>query len=269
MRHRSLAWWLGAILGVATLVVATAWSAHAGGARTDPQSRSRRPVLVELFTSEGCSSCPPADILLAKLDELQPVPGAQIIVLSEHVTYWDHEGWRDPYSLDSVTDRQNWYGFKFGLGDVYTPQAVVDGSVQVLGSDVNKLLKAVSAAAAEPKAELTISGAAWTPDGIKFEVLQSSLSSTKSKTALEAALAEDVTETAVKSGENAGKTLRNVAVVREFKEIGPGVDGAREISLKVAPEEMKGASGRVRLVVFLTDKRSGHVLGAQEQTIVR
>lgn len=275
MRHRSLASWLGAMLGAAALALFLGWSTRAGVAATDApsdsraQTDSRRPVLVELFTSEGCSSCPPADVLLARLDEMQPVKGAQVIVLSEHVTYWDHEGWRDPYSLDSVTDRQKWYGFKFGLSEIYTPQAVVDGAAQVLGSDGNKLVQAISAATAEPKAELTISDAAWTGDGIKFVVHTAGAATTKLKTTLEAALAEDVTLTAVKNGENAGKTLRNVAVVRDFKEIGPGVEGDGEYSLRLPADEIKGASGPMRLVVFLADKRSGRVLAAQEQTIVR
>ncbi len=269
MRHRNLAWWLGAMLGAASLALFLGWSTRASVAATDAQDGSRRPVLVELFTSEGCSSCPPADLLLAKLDEMQPIPGAQVIVLSEHVTYWDHDGWRDPYSLDSVTDRQKWYGFKFGLSDVYTPQAVVDGTVQVLGSDGNKLVHAIEAAEAEPKADLTISGAAWTEDGIKFAVHQAGAAATNSKTTLDAALAEDVTETQVKGGENAGKTLRNIAVVRDFKEIGPAVDGDREISMRVPAGEMKGLSGPVRLIVFLSDKHSGRVLGVQEETISR
>lgn len=257
------------MLGAASLALFLGWFARAGVAATDAVSGSRRPVLVELFTSEGCSSCPPADLLLARLDEMQPVEGAQVIVLSEHVTYWDHEGWRDPYSLDSVTDRQKWYGFKFGLSDVYTPQAVVDGAVQVVGSDGNKLVQAIQAAAAEPKAELTISGATWTGDGIKFVVRQDGAAATNSKTALEAVLAEDVTVTAVKRGENAGKTLRNVSVVRDFKEIGAGVDGEGEFSLRLPADEIKSASGPIRLIVFLTDKHSGRVVGAQEQTIAR
>jgi hypothetical protein len=268
MQHRSRAWWLGAALGAVTLGLIVGWPAHEGVAATDAQNGSRKAVLVELFTSEGCSSCPPADALLERLDKLQPVQGAQVIVLSEHVTYWDHDGWRDPYSLDSVTDRQKWYGFKFGLSDVYTPQAVIDGAAQVVGSDGNKLLEAVSAAATVPKQDLSIANAAWAGDGVRFVVREANIVPARTNTVLEAALAEDVTETAVKSGENAGKTLRNVSVVRELKEIDAGKSGDRELSLPL-PLEDKGARGPVRLIVFLTDKHSGRVLGAAEQTLAR
>lgn len=263
MGRQSFAWWLGASLGASLISAIAGCPGPLSIAAIDAQASPRQPVLVELFTSLGCSSCPPADVLLAKLDEMQPVSGAKVIVLSEHVTYWDHEGWRDPYSLDSVTDRQRFYGDKFGLKDVYTPQAVVDGAVQMMGTDAGNLVKAVSAAAAEHKQDIAIADAAWTGDGIKFAVHDSQEAAGKAK--LVAALAEDETETSVKKGENAGKTLRNVAVVRVLKEINPG--SADEIALKMPSE--KGPAGPVRLVVFLVDKHNGHVLGAAEQTISR
>ena len=267
MQQRRFAWWLGTATGAAALIAIVGWPARQSLAATDAQSGSRQPVLVELFTSEGCSSCPPADILLAKLDELQPIPGAKLIVLSEHVTYWDHEGWRDPYSLASVTDRQKWYEDKFGLSDVYTPQMVVDGTVQMTGTDVDKLESALKATAAVPKEEITISDAAMTGDEVKFSVHDPDATTDKSKQMLVAALAEDETETSVKSGENAGKTLRNMAVVRVLKEIRSGTEG--ELTLKMPTGRDNPTAGPMRLVVFLVDKHSGHVLGVTEQKIAR
>ncbi len=98
------------------------------------EPNGRVPVLAELFTSEGCSSCPPADALLMKLDKMQPVAGAQIIVLSEHVDYWNSLGWRDPYSSAQFTQRQGMYTHAL-IAENYTPQMVIDGRKEVLGSD--------------------------------------------------------------------------------------------------------------------------------------
>src|SRR5215472_15638798 len=106
-------------------------------------STGRMPVLVELFTSEGCSSCPPADALLGKLDREQPVEAANIIVLEEHVDYWEGLGWHDRFSSAQFTDRQNSYQFRLRFPDPYTPQMIVDGSSQLLGSDSSKVLNAI------------------------------------------------------------------------------------------------------------------------------
>src|ERR1700733_8291674 len=112
------------------------------------ESAARRPVLGELFTSGWCWGWPRVHALLARLDQTQFVPGAQVIVLSEHVTYWNQDGWHDPFSLDTMTARQQEYTERFGIPSSYTPQAVVDGATQVVGSDGRKLAAAVEQAAA-------------------------------------------------------------------------------------------------------------------------
>jgi hypothetical protein len=251
---------MGKVLPNSVLIVFGALVVSAGIAVAE----TRQPVLVELFTSEGCSSCPPADAVLAQLDATQPVAGAQVIVLSEHVTYWDHLGWRDPFSLDAMTQRQQQYAARFGLDDVYTPQVVVDGSAQLVGSDGRGLAQAITRAAA--KSSLSIQNAHWDGGSVHFAVHGSG---TDSGTILVAALAEDAVQSSVARGENAGKSLRHVAVVRVMQEMGTHADDGRALSLKPAAPSQNGATGAIRLVVFLADRHNGHVLAVAEQTIGR
>ena len=230
---------------------------------------ARQPVLVELFTSEGCSSCPPADALLARLDATQPVADAQVIVLSEHVTYWNHDGWHDPFSLDAMTDRQARYVERFGLSSSYTPQAVVDGSAQVVGSNENGLEQVVAHAAASPKEELNIVDAQWSGGVVHFAVRGGS-GAADSKQTLIAALAEDSAQSSVARGENAGRSLRHVAVVRVMQEMAKGSEDGRALTLKApASSQTSAQTTPMRLVVFLTDRHNGHVLAVAERTISR
>ncbi len=248
---------------LAIAVAAGALSLHAIAQASAPAHRE--PVLVELFTSEGCSDCPPADALLAKLDAMQFVPGAQAIVLSEHVTYWNHDGWTDPFSFDAMTARQHRYALQFELSDVYTPQIVVDGAEQFTGSDAVKLSRSVTRAALDHKLDIEIQGAHRAADGsVDFSVH----APTGSKATLVAALAESATRSEVARGENAGRTLHHVAVVRVLKEFGSGSTDGRPLRL-TRPKNLSAetTASPLRLVVFLASHKDGRVVAAAEQTL--
>jgi hypothetical protein len=227
---------------------------------------TRVPVLVELFTSEGCSDCPPADRLLEELDTKQFVPGAQAIVLSEHVTYWNHEGWTDPFSLTDIDERQKDYQGRFRIDSVYTPQMVIDGAAQMVGNNTVEVTRAVASAAATPKKPLTIADAHWDGGSAIFAVHGAGDSGAK----LVAVLAEDATRSEVARGENAGRTLHHVAVLRAIKEFGSnGADGKQ---LRLGGGELshgKGDPVPARLIVFLVDRKTGHVTGVAEQAMSR
>ncbi len=241
--------------------------AQSDESRTAAAPAQRQPVLVELFTSEGCSDCPPADELMAQLDKKQFVTGAQAIVLSEHVTYWNHQGWSDPFSFDAIDVRQQNYAQQFGLGSVYTPQMVVDGAAEFVGSDAAKLNRAVAHAAVTPKLALNIADAHRTADG---SVVFSVRAATRGEATLVAALAENATRSEVARGENAGRTLHHVAVVRVLKDLGSGAADGRPLQLSGAGLSAAENDGEaLRLVVFFVNRSSGHVVAVAEQSIGR
>lgn len=235
------------------------------GQSTSPATAPQRsPVLVELFTSEGCSDCPPADNLLEQLDAKQSIPGVQAIVLSEHVTYWNHDGWHDPFSLDAMTERQQDYDRRFGLDSIYTPQMVVDGTTQFVGNNSKALIDALTNAAKTAKSPVSIENATWDHGDLVFSVHGTVSSHSK----LYAVLAADATHSEVTRGENAGRTLHHTAVVREIKEFGGESSDGRSLKLPEVETNSKGeANGPMRLVVFLVDRKTGHVLGAAEKTL--
>jgi hypothetical protein len=204
--------------------------------------------------------------LLAQLEATQFVPGAQAIVLSEHVTYWNHLGWRDPYSTDAMTDRQQRYATWFALDSVYTPQAVIDGAAEVAGGDAGALSRAVAHATVKPKAELTIDNVQWTEGAVHFTAHSTDGSHAK----LVAALAQDATQSTVARGENAGRTLHHVAVVRVLQEMGAGVADGRALTLKLPSHGISmEKNSALRMVVFLTDHNTGRVVAVAEREITR
>jgi hypothetical protein len=179
-------------------------------------AEGRTPVLLELFTSEGCSSCPPADGLLVRLHQEQPIRGVEVIVLSEHVDYWNRLGWVDRFSSPDMTKRQSWYSMRWPTR-VYTPQAIVDGEQEILGGDGPAIVQLIRQAAKRPKGVVKISHALNEAGG-GFRLNASGLSGHNAKVLL--AIVEDSLETDVQQGENAGRLLRHAGVVRTIVEVG-------------------------------------------------
>jgi hypothetical protein len=206
---------------------------------------SRIPVLIELFTSEGCSSCPPADALLEKLDRSQPVNGAELIVLSEHVDYWNDIGWKDPYSSHEYSERQGAYCARFGRGSVYTPQMVVDGHFELVGSDERGAIEAVENETKFVKAPLSLSAVRFDSNNklsVHVEAGPLGPSTAAHSATLLLAIADDTDESQVSRGENAGRTLKHVAVLRSLVPagtVGKTEKLSRDITLNFSNENRR------------------------------
>ena len=221
------------------------------------------PVLVELFTSEGCSSCPPADRLLVDLDRSQPVPGAELIVLSEHVDYWNSLGWHDPWSSAFFSDRQGRYSDRFGLKSVYTPELVVNGEAEASGNDWSQAKSECQKASGEAKVPVRISAVSVEGGNTLHAHLETdALPPAVKKADLYVVVALDHAESDVKAGENNGRKLAHVAVVESLTKVGSlekGRNFAQDVELKLNP---KAGSGNLRLIAFVQEPGPGRVLGA-------
>jgi hypothetical protein len=242
----------------AALLLSVAASAPRGESSASPEAApappaSPTPVLVELFTSEGCSSCPPAEAVLERLSREQPVAGARIVLLSQHVSYWDRLGWKDRFSSAAATARQEAYGDRLGRGSIYTPQAVVDGAAEVVGSSRAGLLRLVEEAARRPKGSVrfrTLAGdrlaveARWDP-GVPGEVF--------------AAAVIPRAETEVRAGENAGRRLVHASVVRLQWKLGAGRGG---LDVELARPRVPPEAGV--LVAWVQEAGGGRVLAVGE-----
>ncbi len=220
-----------------------------------PVSAQKLPVLVELFTSQGCSSCPPADTLLARLEKEQPVPGVEVIVLSQHVDYWDQLGWRDPFSSAQFTRRQSVYAARLGAQGNYTPQMVVDGKVEFVGSDTRRALIAITEAAKRPKGDVRLTTVDRQPGAW---IIRIDLADAPALVEVMVALVDPNVTIQVPRGENGGRELRHAGVVRTLSSAG-SVAKSGGFSRTVM---LKPSSQNQRAVVFLQAKNQGPVLGA-------
>ena len=256
--------WPLAVLALMLLVFA-----GLGGSQQVPSKNQRTPVIVELFTSEGCSSCPPADALLARLDKTQPIPGVEIIALKEHVDYWDHFGWKDRFSSAQFTARQSDYRQAFGNDTIYTPQMIVDGRTEFVGSAEGRARQAILQAARTPKAAVQLewgpraaAGAAEIPLRVRIEQLGGGTPGDRAEVFL--AITESNLHSDVTRGENAGRKLDHAGVVRVLRMIGNANPGANpafaaQPGVAIAPGWQ---CEDLRAVVFVQERRSRCVLAA-------
>lgn len=235
------------------------------GATSPPAAPARHVVIAELFTSEGCSSCPPADRLLREIASTSPVNTVAVLALEEHVDYWDRLGWRDPFSSPVFTQRQTAYASNpFNNGDIYTPQLVIDGAFQAIGSDRRAAAAAIVAAATRPAAEVRVQVHVEADRAHLELTIEVPPSVQRHGTAdLMVAVAEDGLTSHVGRGENSGLTLEHTGVVRLLTSAGavPADAAARTLTADL-PLRPEWHPERARIVAFLQERSSRKILGA-------
>ena len=231
--------------------------------KTTTEKIGRAPILVELFTSEGCSSCPPADALLMKLKREQATGGAEIIALSEHVDYWNSHAFADPYSSAAFTKRQTQYAKALHLDAPYTPQMIVDGSEEFIGSDDESAASAIAKSMKSAKTKVEADGEVR--DGslqlkIKIAPVLGLPAGEKAEVLL--AFTEDNLHTQVGGGENSGRRLTHVGVVRELKNLGAIPKSAAWETVVTVPLKSNWKRADLQAVVFVQAQNSRRILGA-------
>jgi hypothetical protein len=260
------------LLAFMGLLLCGIWQTGVGGmcqvaekvAATPLQHLEGNPVLIELFTSEGCSSCPLADEFVQKLDKLQPVADAQLIVLSEHVDYFDHDGWKDPNSSSALTDRQAAYERVLGLSASYTPQIIVDGAGEMRLADPQQTEKVLQQAAATPKVPVRlerVSVDSANPGLLRAHVVADG-STSRHNADVYLAVALDHADSQVLRGENGGRHLAHTAVVQQLVKIGKFEKGqgfVQDVQVKLKP----GIDpDNLRVIAFIQTPGPGKLLGA-------
>ena len=221
-----------------------------------PAPAKRVPVVVELFTSEGCSSCPAADAALRELENAQSVPGVEVLALGQHVDYWNRLGWKDPFSSPQFTERQRGYAQVFKEGN-YTPQAVVNGRYEFVGSQRATLAETVAKAAQAPRATVTL--ATSSPGSLRVSIGQ--LPAGTKAAHVELVFTETGLSSQVGRGENSGRLLHHAAVVRAWRDLGAvGADGTFTATTPLALNAA-WKTANLRAVVLVQETASQHIVG--------
>jgi hypothetical protein len=228
--------------------------------------QGQKTVLVELFTSEGCSSCPPADALLRQVNGAQTSEGQLIVGISEHVTYWNSGGWSDPFSSSAYTERQDAYSQRFHLEGVYTPQMVINGTEQIVGSDRAALLQAVLKEEEQPsRMALRILSVEAGRNGWNVQ-FSASGELPAHGVDLIAVLTDDSDRSSVLHGENSGHMLAHVAVARSISRIAKVQTAGEGMALIPIPLSFQ-ASQRHHLILFAQMPGNGRVLGTDTKPL--
>lgn len=230
------------------------------------KNRTSKVAVVELFTSEGCSSCPPADAVLTRLKREQPVSGVKIIPLSESVPYWDYIGWKDPYAKESFTTRQKEYCQKFATDSLYTPQAVINGIAQTTGSNYSEILRLVGATSAAT--DITIDGSLVRYDNrLKLNAtLQLPTKLDKARLTLTAFVVEDNLTSSVTRGENAGAKISHNNVVRDLLNLDQ-ITTNNQVFTKTINLQPGWNTNNLSIVIIIQDKTTKAIHAARQIAI--
>ena len=229
-----------------------------------PGNSNSTPVIVELFTSEGCSSCPPVDAFLKKLDDTRHVEGAEIIGIEEHVDYWDRLGWTDPFSSHDWTERQQLYSRALRQEGIYTPQLIVNGSVELRAISNRDAVQRTVEAAKKSAAELQLSVITLSPKSAQLSFIAKNLPQEAGSAELWLAVTERGLSSNVLRGENEGRNLVHAAILRSLTRVSAAGKFSVSSAATTATVSLKPSwrPENLRFVIFLQDRKSLRILGA-------
>ncbi len=258
------------ILGLFVLRLAPV-SGFTAGAHSAPGTAGSQPVVLELFTSDGCSSCPPADAFLKRLDDAGRFGNVEIIAIEEHVDYWNHQGWSDPFSSHDWTARQEQYARALGLRGIYTPQLVINGRNELVGSSEREALHSITAAAEFSDATVRISAINLSGQSARLTITIEAPPSNLRSPDLWLAVTERGLSSNVLRGENEGRNLTHAAVLRSLTRIRTdhgGASGSAEATASI-PLDRIWKRENLRFVVFLQEPKTLHIFGAAASQLPR
>jgi hypothetical protein len=244
----------GASCAVALLAVPALAAAETPEPAADAQRAANPHAVIEMFTAQGCSDCPAADALLKQYLERKNIVG-----LTLPVDYWDYLGWKDTLAGARNAERQREYAERFGIGTVYTPQAVVNGAAEVIGSSESEIDRAISATETALSSSRVPVHFWHYGNSVVIEAGSAAQDSEPKEATIWLAVVQKAVDVAVKSGENKGKTLTYYNVVRELTPV--GVWNGRPTTIRLARADIM-KPGMEDLIVLIQESGSGPIIGA-------